>query len=577
LLPLLPTRSLTGITGLQGVTVVHARPEYRGGAGRRAGQAINVPLTIAKRGLLWPWRPLRATRQLSALMHWGTTLAGGLVSAAARDPDRPALIDERGVLTYAELNDRTDRLAAALIPDRNGRRLRVGVLCRNHRGLVESLIACSKRGAEVVLLGTGLGAGQMHAVMRELWADLIVADAEFGSLLPRGRRQITKVTAWPGDPGGDDALGGPGIDELIEQTPAPGLEPPSIQGRTVFLSSGTSGRPKGARRPPRPGFVPLAAMLSRTPLRVGETMLIEAPLFHAWGYSSLQIALALRATVVIGRRFDPELTLRTIQDRRCTTLITVPIMLQRILALPPRVRAAYDTSSLRVVAVSGSRLPGDLATDFMAAFSAQLFNVYGSTEAGWVTIATASELRAHPDTAGRPAIGAALAILDAEGRPVPPGTTGRIFAANGMRFEGYTGGMQPEMRDGMLCMGDIGHLDENGLLYVDGRADEMIVSGGENVFPSEAEDVIARLPQVREVAVTGVPDRQYGERLAAYIVMAPGGRLDADAVRGYVRNQLARYAVPRDVHFLADLPRNTMGKVMPYQLHDMAAPGGAGG
>jgi acyl-CoA synthetase (AMP-forming)/AMP-acid ligase II len=554
--------------------VVHARPEYRPGAGRRAGQAINVPLTMAKRGLLWPWRPVRATRQLHALMHWGTTLAGELVSAAARDPDRCALVDERGSLTYAELNDRTDRLAAALFPDRVGRRLRVGVLCRNHRGLVEALVACSKRGAEVVLLGTGLGPGHLRTVMRELWADLIIADAEFADLLPRGRRRITKVTAWPPDPGAEDTLGRPTIDDLVERTRPPGLEPPSTQGRTVFFSSGTSGRPKGARRPPRPGFVPLAAMLSRTPLRVGETMLIEAPLFHAWGYSSLQIALALRATIVIDRRFDPEQTLRTIQEHRCTTLITVPIMLQRILALSPDVRRAYDTSSLRVAAVSGSRLPSGLATDFMGAFSVQLCNIYGSTEAGWVTIATAAELRARPDTAGRPAAGTAIAILDDEGRPVPQGTTGHIFAANGMRFEGYTGGAPPETRDGMLRMGDVGHLDKDGLLYVEGRADEMIISGGENVFPGEAEDVIARLPQVREVAVTGVPDPEYGERLAAYIVTEPGQRLDADTVRGHVRDQIARYAVPRDVYFLPSLPRSPMGKVIPYRLRDTAASGG---
>lgn len=549
--------------------MVHARPEYRSGAGRRAGQAINVPLTIAKRGLLWPWRPLRATRQLTALLHWGTSLAGGLVSAAARDPDRTALIDERGELTYAELHDRTDRLAAALIPDRKGRRRRVGVLCRNHRGLVESLIACSKRGAEVVLLNTGLGAGQLNSVMRELWADIIITDAEFADLLPRGGHQFTTVTAWPDGSGGT----GPTLDELIERTPAPRLEPPSIQGRTVFLSSGTSGRPKGARRPPRPGFMPLAAMLARTPLRVGDRMLIEAPLFHAWGYSSLQLALAMRGTVVIGRRFDPELTLATIQNQACTTLITVPIMLQRILALSERSRAAYDTSSLRVTAVSGSRLPGDLATAFMDAFQGELCNVYGSTEAGWVSIATAAELRAHPDTAGRPATGAVVAILDAEGRPVPQGATGRIFAANGMHFEGYTGGLPMETRDGMLFMGDVGHFDDKGLLYIDGRADEMIVSGGENIFPGAAEDVIARLPQVREVAVTSVPDDEYGERLAAYIVTAPGERLDADTVRGHVRGQLARYAVPRDVHFRARLPRNAMGKVVPHQLREASAPG----
>ena len=542
--------------------MVHARPEYRSGPGRKAGQALNVPLTMARRGLLWPWRPLRATRQLTALLHWGTTLAGGLVSAAARDPGRTALVDEAGELTYAELHERTDRLAAALIPDCRGRRLRVGVLCRNHRGLVESLIACSKRGAEVVLLNTGLGPGQLNRVMRELWADIVIADAEFADLLPLGGRAFRKVTAWPGE-GGD----GPTLEELIEATPAPGLEPPPTQGRIVFLSSGTSGRPKGARRPPRPGFVPLAAMLSRTPLRVGERMLIEAPLFHAWGYSSLQLALAMRGTVVLGRRFDPEQTLATVQRRSCTSLITVPVMLQRLLALPASTRAAYDISSLRVTAVSGSRLPGDLATAFMDAFPGDLCNVYGSTEAGWVSIATAADLRAHPDTAGRPASGAVVAILDAAGRPVRRGETGRIYAANGMRFEGYTGGVPVETRDGMLFMGDVGHFGDDGLLYVDGRADEMIVSGGENVFPSAAEDVIARLPQVREVAVTGVPDEEYGERLAAYIVTAPGARLDADTVRGHVRDRLARYAVPRDVHFRVHLPRNAMGKVVPHQLH----------
>jgi acyl-CoA synthetase (AMP-forming)/AMP-acid ligase II len=526
---------------------------------------------MAKRGLLWPWRPLRATRQLTALLHWGTTLAGGLVSAAARDPDRVVLIDELGELTYAELHDRTDRLAAGLIPDSDARRPRVGLLCRNHRGLVESLIACSKRGAEVVLLNTGLGPGQLNSVMRELWADIIIADTEFADQLPLGGRPVAKVTAWPGGPDGSLRCGeGPTLSEVIARTPAPRLEPPPAQGRIVFLSSGTSGRPKGARRPPRPGFGPLAAMLARTPLRVNDKMLIEAPLFHAWGYSSFQIALAMRATVVIGRRFDPELTLRTIQEQSCSTLITVPIMLQRIMALPARVRAAYDTSSLRITAVSGSRLPAGLATAFMDAFSVELCNVYGSTEAGWVSIATGADLRAHPHTAGRPAKGVEVAILDAEGRPVPKGTTGRIFAANGMHFEGYTGGLPMETRNGMLFMGDIGHLDENGLLYIDGRADEMIVSGGENVFPGAAEDVIARLPQVREVAVTSVSDSEYGERLAAYIVTAPGQRLDAQTVRVHVRSELARYAVPRDVHFRAQLPRNAMGKVVPYRLHETA-------
>lgn len=551
--------------------MVHARPVYRPGARRKAGQAINVPLTMAKRGLLVPGHPLRTARQLHTLMHWGTSLAGELVSASARSPDRTALIDESGTLTYAELNDRTDRLAAALIPEGNGRRLRVGLVCRNHRGLVEALVACSKRGAEVVLLNTGLGAGAMRAALREAWVDLIIADAEFTDLLPRGRPKITRFIARPGE--GPDRDRAPTLERLIERTPAPGLEPPPAQGRTVFFSSGTMGRPKGARRPPRPGFVPLAAMLWRTPLRVGDTLLIHAPLFHAWGYSSLQIALALRAATVTGPRLGPEEVLEAVQEHRCTALITVPVMLRRLLTLPEKTRRRYDLSSLRLVLVSGSRLPGTLATDFMDAFPAQLCNVYGSTEAGWVTIATAQQLREHPGTAGHPVSGATIAILDDQGRPVPRGRTGHIFAHNGMCFEGYTGGVPLELHGGMLRMGDVGHLDEDGLLYVEGRADEIVVSGGENVFPSETEDVIARLPQVKEVAVTGVADLEYGERLAAYVVTVPGARLDADTVRRHVRDQLARSAVPRDVHFLTELPRNAMGKVLPHRLDDLAAPG----
>jgi acyl-CoA synthetase (AMP-forming)/AMP-acid ligase II len=538
--------------------VVHARPEYRPGMGRRAGRAINVPLAMFRSGLLRPWRPFRTIRQLIALKRWGTTLGGELVSAAARDPDRVAIIDDLGTLTYRELNDRTDRLAVALISEQHGPRPRVAILCRNHRGLVEALIACSKRGAEVVLLNTGMAAPQLHAVLNELWAELIIADAEFASVLPLRRGKTTVVTAWT------DGVRehGPTIDDLVEQTPAERPTPPWIQGRTIFLSSGTTGRPKGARRPPRPGIMPLASMLSRIPLRVRETMLIEAPLFHAWGYSALQMALALRATVVLSRRFEPETTLAAIRAHRCSALFTVPIMAQRILD----VQGHGEVPSLRVAAVSGSRLPGTFATAFMNTFGVRLYNVYGSTEAAWVSIATHKDLAAHPDTAGRPPAGTVIAILDDRGRPVPAGRVGRIFAGNEMLFEGYTGGSPLEMRDGLLSTGDVGHLDSAGRLYIDGRQDDMVISGGENVMPSEVENVLVQLPQVREAVVRGVPDQEYGQRLAAYVVVRAGQLLDAEMIRTHVREQLARYAVPRDVYFLDDLPRNATGKVMAREL-----------
>ncbi|XRQ13554.1 AMP-binding protein [Actinomadura welshii] len=572
--------------------MTHARPVYRPGVRRRIGHIRDLAALLLRTGLLFAGGPRRLGRQLGTLRRWGTTLAGLVAAAAARSPSRPALIDDEGVRTFAELDERAARLAAGL--PLHGPRPRVGVLCRNHRGMVETLVACSRRGAEVVLLNTGFGTGQISAVLGELRPALIVADAEFAPLL-RGvpvalRRNVVWADRRPGppramplsapvpagtlpppprtvpEPPPAPAERGPSIAEIIDSVPAPasgpGSGPPQIQSRTIMLSSGTTGRPKGARRPPRPGLWPLASMTSRIPLRARQTMIIEAPLFHTWGYAALQMAWALRAPVVLHRRFDPARTLRAVAAHPETTLFAVPVMLQRILELPPETRAAHDASSLRIAAVSGAALPGDLATRFMDEFGDRLYNVYGTTEASWVSIATPRDLRTDPRTAGRTPRNTSLAVLDEDGRRVGRSTIGQIFAANELLFEGYTGGEPTEVRDGLLATGDLGHIDDRGLLFVDGRSDGLVVSGGENVVPRDVEDALLRLPEVGEAAVVGVPDEEWGQRLAAYIVLRPGARLEADAVRAYVHEQVARYAVPRDVHFIPELPRNATGKVM---------------
>ncbi|MES9604189.1 AMP-binding protein [Actinomadura sp. NPDC000929] len=574
--------------------MTHARPAYRPGMRRRLGHIRDLAALLLGTGLLFSGGPRGTVRQFGTLRRWGTTLAGLVASAAARSPSRAALIDDEGELTFAELDELAARLAAGL--PLNGPRPRVGVLCRNHRGMALTLVACSRRGAEVVLLNTGFGTGQIRAVLGELRPTLLVADAEFAPLLANVPIALRRKVVWadrrppaaaplsapvpaatlprprpapdavPADPG-------PSIEEIIRSAPATAAGPPQIQSRTIMLSSGTTGRPKGARRPPRPGLWPLASMTSRIPLRARQTMIIEAPLFHTWGYAALQMAWALRAPVVLHRRFDPERTLRAVASHRDAALFAVPVMLQRILELAPEVRERYDTSSLRIAALSGAALPGDLATRFMDAFGDRLYNVYGSTEASWVSIATPRDLRLDPRTAGRPPRNTALAILDEQGRRLGRSTRGQIFAANELLFEGYTGGEPMEVRDGMLATGDLGHVDHRGLLFVDGRNDGMVVSGGENIVPGDVEDALMRMPEIREVAVTGVPDPEWGQRLAAYVVLRPGARLDADAVRAYVHAQVARYAVPRDVYFIPELPRNATGKVVHRWL--TARPGGS--
>jgi acyl-CoA synthetase (AMP-forming)/AMP-acid ligase II len=510
-----------------------------------------VVATLTRRGLLAPGRPIRVASQLGALRKWGWSLAGELRQAAARDPDRAAVVDERGAeLTYAELLDRAERLARATraaLGVQTGDR--VGVLCRNHHGLIETIVAATLLGADAVLVNTGLSAAQLATVAEEQRLRVLVHDTEFAE----------RVVGLPAEV---HRLDERAREELVAGALPGELRPPERDGRIIVLTSGTTGAPKGARRPTPNGFGPLVSIIDRIPLHTRDRVMIAAPLFHTWGYAALQVAFALRATVVLHRRFDPAATLTALVEQRCDALFAVPVMVQRLLEAPP----PDPRPPLKVVAVSGSALPGGLAPRFMDVYGDVLYNLYGSTEVSWASIAGPADLRAAPTTAGRPPHGTRLAILDAAGEPVPDGRVGRIFVGNEMLFEGYTSGATRERRDGLLDTGDLGRVNADGLLFVDGRADDMIVSGGENVFPSEVEDLLARLPQVREAAVIGVPDPEYGQRLAAFLALHPGETLDPEAVREYVRHYLARFSVPRDVVFVRYLPRNATGKVLTREL-----------
>ncbi len=344
--------------------------------------------------------------------------------------------------------------------------------------------------------------------------------------------------------------------------------PPAGRTRIVVLTSGTTGSPKGAPRS-EAGLEAAVAVLDRIPLRFGRPSHVAAPLFHTWGFAHLALSMLLAAPVVLRRHFEPEDFLRTLADHDCRSAAVVPVMLQRVLALPDEALAAHDLSALRVVASSGSALPGELATRWMDRFGDTLYNVYGSTEVGYAGIATPRDLRADPDTAGRPPYGTTVRILGDDDRPLPPGERGRIFVGNAVLFEGYTGGGGKEVVDGLMSTGDVGYLDDAGRLFVVGREDDMVVSGGENLYPSEVERCLAAHPDVVDVAVVGVPDEDFGQRLRAVVVLAPAARADAETaetLRGWVRERLARFSVPRDVVFVEELPRNATGKVLRGEL-----------
>jgi acyl-CoA synthetase (AMP-forming)/AMP-acid ligase II len=518
-------------------------------------------------GLVAPMRPDKYLRQAAVIRRQGTNAMTGISLSAVRSPRATGLVDERGSLTWAELDRRSDAAAVALqelLGDRSGT---LGILCRNHRGLVESLAASARIGADALLLNTGFSGPQLADVLVRENASLVVYDEEFAPLLEHARSQVDRlveVVAWQDEPGAGRAAMH-SLDVLIEkhlgQRPGQAERP----GRTVLLTSGTTGTPKGARRSGG-GPASLAAMLERIPWRAGETTVVAAPMFHAWGFGQLAISGTMGCTVVMRRRFDPEATLELVDRHRATGLAVVPVMLERIIDLPEETLDRYPLTSLRFVTASGSRMRPEAVTRFMDRFGEVVHNSYNATEAGLISTATAADLRVAPDTAGRPVVGTDLRIVDDEGREVAPGEVGRITVSSDSQFEGYTSGDTKSFHDSFMVSGDLGRVDEAGRLYVVGRDDEMIVSGGENVYPLEVEETLNGHADVVEAAVIGVDDEKFGQRLDAYVVLQPGAGATPDDLKQHVKKHLAGYKVPRRVVVLDDLPRNDTGKVMKRQL-----------
>jgi fatty-acyl-CoA synthase len=518
-------------------------------------------------GILTPVRPDRAVRSVMALRRWGPTPAAAYTGSAARFPEREAIVDERGTLTFEEVHLRTNALAREMRAAGISEGDSVAIMCRNHRGFIEATLACSKLGASALYLNTAFAGPQITDVMRRENPAGLVYDEDFANLVHDGGEGRIRFVGWS-EPGAEPA--DPTLEDLIEKGAVAELTPPLEPGRVVILTSGTTGAPKGAARKQPDSPLPLAALFSKIPLKARETTMIAAPMFHSWGFGHFTLALPLSSTVVLRRRFDPEETLRAVAEHRATALAVVPVMLQRILELPIETIKSYDTHALKIIALSGSALPGELAIRAMDTFGEVLYNLYGSTEVAWATIAGPADLRAAPGTAGRPPLGTVVKLLDEQGREVPQGHNGRIFVANEMVFEGYTGGGGKEIVAGLMSTGDVGRMDSAGRLFVDGRDDEMIVSGGENVFPREVEDLLADHEGIEEAAVIGVEDEQFGQRLKAFVVLREGSDLDEKTVQEYVKHNLARYKVPREVVFVDELPRNATGKVLKRELHTLA-------
>jgi acyl-CoA synthetase (AMP-forming)/AMP-acid ligase II len=515
------------------------------------GVITTAARALLRSGLLSPPGPAALVRLIRAAGSGGTNPYTLLAVAAARWPNRAAIIDDDGTLSYRQLQSETEALASRLLGERIGPGQAAGIMCRNGRGFVRAVFATALVGADVVLVNTDFHSDALAAALSAHHIETIVADPEF----------VDSVHV------ADDAV--TVIDAAATEAPH-GYSRPKVaaSGRIILLTSGTTGKPKGVPRTPRmrSAVGVWVTILDRTRLTTGSRISVAMPMFHGLGLGMLMFTLGLGGTVLTHRRFDAEAALAQASLHRADAFTAVPVVLARILDLPHAVRARNPVPALRVVISSGDRLDPSLAQRFMDSYGEILYNGYGSTEVGIGALATPVDLRRAPETVGRPVAGCPVRIFDDNDQPVGPHVTGRVFVGGELASEGYTSGGAKAVVNNMTSTGDMGYLDDSGRLFIVGREDDMIISGGENVYPRAVENALAEHPDVADNAVVGVPDERFGHRLAAYVVPRPDSDIDEEVLREYLHGRVSRFEQPRDIHLVPNLPRNPAGKVLRKEL-----------
>ncbi|HZQ31304.1 MAG TPA: long-chain-fatty-acid--CoA ligase FadD2 [Mycobacterium sp.] len=531
----------------------------------RGSAELHYVRKMLEAGALKLESPQAMAAMAADIARWGEI---GMIPSvnARRTPHRVAVHDDEGSMTFRELDDAVNAVANRMVEMGVKGGDGVAILARNHRWFLVANYACARVGARTILLNTEFSGPQISDVADREGARLLIYDAEYSKPVSEANFELGKLRAHAETADGDDALAD--VVKHGNKEPAP---KPSKHASLIILTSGTTGTPKGANRSAPPTLAPIGGVLSHVPFKAGEVTDLPSPMFHALGYLHATLAMALGSTLILRRKFRPLTVVEDIEKYRATALVVVPVMLSRILDALDSAERSYDLTSLRIVFVSGSQLGGELATRATKRLGPVIYNLYGSTEIAFATIARPKDLEINPSTVGPIVKGAKVKILDEHGKEVPQGEVGRIFVGNFFPFEGYTGGGGKQIIDGLLSSGDMGYFDDNGLLYVTGRDDEMIVSGGENVFPAEVEDLISGHPEVVEATALGVEDKEYGARLRAFVVKQKDSSIGEDEIKSYVKEHLARYKVPREVIFLDELPRNPTGKILKRELRKIDA------
>jgi fatty-acyl-CoA synthase len=502
---------------------------------------------------------------------------------AKNSPSKPALIWRGRTTSFAELDERIDRLSGGLARRGIDRKKSLIVMMRNRQELVEVCAAASRAGASTVAISWRSTPKELVYLATHSGARGIVTEAELlptleavKSELPREFLENVFVVGGNGAaaPGG---LRTTSYDILIEE-PAPKIPvaDPALddEAAVVIYTSGTTGKPKGAvRKFPKDTMNAAFRFINETPMRVDDVHLVTCPLYHSTAFGFMSLSHILGQTVVLMDEFKPEPFLELVDRYSVTTSAVVPTMLHRVMELPADVRQKYDARTLRAVFTGGAPLPAPLGLDFMDRYGDILFNFYGATETGLVTLAKPADLRSAPGTIGKALPHNEIRLIGEDGKDVPEGNVGELYVKNKMLVTGYHNdddATKQSMLDGFFSVGDLARRDASGHYFIEGRKRDMVISGGVNVYPAEVEGVLEQHPDIAEVAVVGVPDREWGERVRAFIVLRSGATADEGAVKAFARERLAGPKVPRDFVFIDSLPRNPTGKVLKRELRGMS-------
>ena len=511
---------------------------------------------VARSGMVAPFLPRPELLSLLARAPFKTPSLGSAVAVhAATRPSATALIDDEGSLTWAALAERSRRLANALLEVAEPGDA-VAFFLRNGRENVECYAACGFAGMAAVPVNTWSSRSEVDHIIDTQNVAVLIVDREFADVV----EDVYVVVWWVGEDGDYE----PALRNA-------GDNPPPVRGggRIVTHTSGTTGKPKGAERSMggSAGLGSLISLLEKVPLRRSDVFYLAPPLFHQFAQGMMAAGLVLGTTIVLRRKFDAEDFLQNAVVTRATAAALLPVMLKRIADL----EGPVPVPPLRVVIASGSALPPALRERAQRRLGNIIYDLYGSTEVGFATIATPRDHSLRPGSVGRAGRATRLIIADDDGNEVASGEVGRIHVRSDFAFEGYTGtDFDESVIDGAIAIGDQGYLDDEGYLFVTGRDDDMIVSGGENIYPSEVEGVLEEHPDLQDSAVIGVEDEEFGQVLHAYVVKRSGTDVSADAVTTFVKERLSRYKAPKKVVFIDELPRNAAGKVLKTELAERA-------